>query len=472
MTLIARLLAAMAAVCLIATAPAVAQPNIVVIMTDDQDDMGSLDLMPEVQRLLVARGVRFVNSFVDTSLCCPSRATLMTSQSAINHGVHTNSLPDGGYYRFQPREDNALGVWLQRAGYVTALMGKVMNKYGNEDAGHVMPGWTEWRAILRPFEAYFGNRMNVNGVVVQLGPDDYITDVIAGRAVTFIERQEGTLKPFFLLLTPPAPHNAGGGGLPPIPPPRHDGAMAGMPNEQAPNFNEEDVTDKPSPVRMLAPLSAGEVAEIALRRQKRAESLLAVDDLVRRVVAALRRTGAIDNTVIVFTSDNGFSLGAHRWPSKYLPYEESIRVPLVIRGPGIPEGETRTQIVNNIDLSVTLMEMAGVLPGNIVDGRSLAPVLADATTPWRTVVGIHGFDDGLAFHGARSATMMFAQYQNACCGIEEEFYELVSDPYQLTNRVADPACTAAVNFLRQASTALASCVGVSCWIEEPVPACN
>lgn len=448
------------------------RPNIVVIMTDDQDDQGSIELMPEVQRLLVERGVRFTNSFVDTSLCCPSRTTLFTGQSAINHGVRTNSLPDGGYYAFQPREENSLGVWLQRAGYRTALMGKVLNKYGNEDPTHVMPGWDEWRAILRPFEAYFSNRMNVNGVVVQLGPDEYITDVIASRAVTFIERQEGTLKPFFLLLTPPAPHNAGGGGLPPVPPPRHDGAMAGKEAPLSPNFNEPDVEDKPSPIRSLPQLNAGEIAATSLRRQKRAESLLAVDDMVRRVVAALRRTGAIDNTVIVFTSDNGFALGAHRWDSKLVPYEESIRVPLVIRGPGIPENETRSQLVNNIDLSATIMGLAGVLSGNIIDGRSLAPVLADDATPWRTVLGIHGFNEGMVFHGARSSSAMFAQYVTECCGIEEEFYELLSDPYQLTNRAADPLCSAAVTAMRQAATRLAMCSGVTCWLDQPVPVCD
>lgn len=471
MTLITRLLAAMAAVCLIAAAPAVAQPNIVVIMTDDQDDMGSLDLMPEVQKLLIEKGVRFVNSFVDTSLCCPSRSTLMTGQSAVNHSVRGNAAPDGGYYAFQPREANALGVWLQRAGYHTALMGKVMNRYGNEDATHVMPGWDEWRAIVRPFEAYYANRLNVNGAVTQLGATDYITDYLAGAAVTYIERREGLARPFFLLLTPPAPHNSGNGGAPPVPPPRHDGAMATHQFETGANFNEADASDKPSIVRNLPPLDEAGISAMAVKRQKRAESLMAVDDMVRRVVSALRRTGALENTVIVFTSDNGFAVGEHRWEGKRLPYEESIRVPLVIRGPGVPEGETRNQLVSNVDLSVTLMDLAGALPGNIVDGRSLAPVLADAAAPWRTVLGIHGADSGIYFNGARSSTMMFAQYQTAA-GIEEEFYELVSDPYQLNNRVADQACSAAVAFMRQQAMSLASCSGASCWVEEPVPGCE
>lgn len=468
---ILRLLAVLAAACLAPPAFAVERPNIVVIMTDDQDDMGSLDHMPYVQRMMVERGTRFVNSFVDTSICCPSRATFMTGQSAVNHGVHTNGLPDGGYYKFAPREDNALPVWLQRAGYATALIGKVLNDYGDDDPTHVPPGWTEWRGLLKPAQAYFGNKVNVNGVVVRYPAETYVTDMIADEAVDFIERRGPGLQPFFLLLTSPAPHDSGAGAGPPKPAPRHDGVLAGETFPEPPNFNEADVSDKPSVIRTLPMLDAAEIAATALKRQKRAESLLAVDEMVRKVIAALRRTGALDRTIIVFTSDNGYSLGSHRWDRKYLPYEESIRVPLAIRGPGIPENETRAQIVGNVDIAATIIDWSGALPGNLLDGRSLAPVLADASTPWRGVLGLHGFEPGKAFKGARSRTMMFAQYETAA-GIEEEIYDLATDPQQMVNRAGDPACQAAVTAMRAAAVALAMCQGAACWIETEPPSCQ
>lgn len=463
---IVRLLAVTAAVMALAAAPAAAGTNIVVIMTDDQDDMGSLDAMPYVQRMMIERGTRFINSFVDTSICCPSRATLMTGQSAVNHGVRTNSAPEGGYAAFAPREHNALGVWLQQAGYVTALMGKVLNEYGDDDPAHVMPGWNEWHGLLAPAQAYFGNTFNENGVIVEYGPTDYVTDVIEDKAVGFIEGREGLLQPFFLLVTPPAPHDAKSG--PPKPAPRHDGTLAGIPFPAPPNFNEADVSDKPSFIRNRAPLDEAEIAATSLKHRKRAESLLAVDEMVRAIIGALRRIDALENTVIVFTSDNGFSLGSHRWERKYLPYEESIRVPLIMRGTGIPENEIREQLVSNMDLSATIMDLAGVLPGNALDGRSLLQVLANPGLPWRTVIGIHGFDDGKTFMASRTAQFMFAQYETGA-GIEEEFYDLATDPDQMSNAIADPQYADVLAFMRDASATLAGCSGQSCFITDVPP---
>lgn len=445
-----------------------AAPNIIVIMTDDQDDMGSIDHMPHTKRLLANQGIRFTNSFVDTSQCCPSRATLFTGQSAVNHGVEANTwATGGGYYKFAPREDNSLGVWLQRAGYYTGLMGKVFNEYGDQDPTHIIPGWSEWYGFVNPAQAYVGNVVNENGVIKTYPKLKYGTDMLSDKAVGFIRRNAPSLQPFFLLVTPIAPHNDIGGS-PPRPAARHVDALAGVTFSNRPNINEADVSDKPSFIQVM-PLV--DEAATSFKMQRRAESLLAVDEMVLDIVRTLIDEGEFHRTVIIFTSDNGFSLGSHRWNKKYLPYEESIRVPLIMRGPGIARGELRTQIVNNIDLSATIMELAEALPGNIIDGRSLVPLLKNSDVPWRSMIGLHGFLDSMAFKGVKSETMMFAQYLTPV-GIEEEFYDLATDPYQMVNRISDSSCLAAITFLRQKATTLAACSGESCWIETPVPSCG
>jgi arylsulfatase A-like enzyme len=448
---------------LAAATPAYAAPNFVVIMTDDQDDTGSIDTMPAVQRL-AQEGITFTNSFVNFSLCAPSRASFLSGQAAHNHGILQN---EDAYSTFAPREANALGVWLQQAGYATALIGKVINHYGDVDPTHVMPGWSQWHVIGDA--GYFNYSINDNGVLHDHGDaaEDYQTDVLAQKAVDFIKHRAA--RPFFLLITPNAPHGRSKPGTA-VPAPRDDGRFANLRFDKRPNFNETNVSDKPGVIRNLPLLN---VAGVVDKFRKRRETLLAVDDLVSGVIQALRDMNVLKNTIVVFTSDNGFSLGSHRVYGKEIVYEESIRVPLIVRWPGLPGGQTRDQMVTNLDLVATVIDAAGATAGNPLDGRSLKPLIADGNTPWRSALGIEGTipNDIDAYAGVRTKDFVYAEHHYATYGDEREFYDLVEDPYQKKNKIGVSKYKPVIEFLKNCLATLKSCVGSSCWItsQPPVP---
>src|SRR5919106_777797 len=319
------------------------RPNVVVIMTDDQDAR-SLRVMKEVDRRRRERGATFANSFVALAQCCPSRATFLTGQYAHNHGVLGNEPPDGGYTKLD--HTNTLAVWLKEAGYNTIHIGKYLNGYGLLDPTEIPPGWTEWRGSVDPSTyRYFGYTLNENGKLAAYD-HPYQTDLYARKATNVIRRRGPQAAPFFLWIAFLAPHS----GKPrdaddprglgtPAPAPRHRDAFATKDLPRPPSFNEADVSDKPFDIRRRSLLGPARIRKVQENYQQRLESLLAVDEAVAKIMGALREAGELANTLIVFTSDNGFFHGEHRVAAgKLLLYEPSIRVPLVIRGPGIPAG--------------------------------------------------------------------------------------------------------------------------------------
>ncbi len=280
--------------------------------------------MPAVERLLVASGVTFTNAYVTTSTCCPSRASILTGQYAHNTGVLANNPRDGGAEHF--RSASTIATWLRDAGYRTALVGKYLNGYGRESLV-TPPGWGDWHAFVDA--AYYRQRLSENGVVRSFGtgPRAYATDVLANRAVRFI-RAAGN-EPFFLYFAPFAPH------LPATPARRHTGTFAGIAPWRPSSYAEADVEHEGA-VAVAAGLGTGQSGSHRPRSHPHA-----------RVAAGGRRRGGRDharrrpdrgssaNTVVLFTSDNGYSWGEHRWAGKECPYEECMRVPLVVRHPGL-----------------------------------------------------------------------------------------------------------------------------------------
>ncbi|MGH3995387.1 MAG: sulfatase family protein, partial [Pseudonocardiaceae bacterium] len=332
-----------------------ARPNVLVLLTDDQT-LESMRVMGGVRSVLGAEGTTFQRAFVSNPLCCPSRATLYTGQYTHNHGVIGNRPPEGGYGRLDKSE--WLPVWLQRAGYHTVHIGKFMNGYGQDSPPtEVPPGWDEWYTSVDPSTYSFtGYELNENGVVTAY--PTYSTDEYSQRAVDAVGRLAPSAEPFFLSVAFLAPHSGGpsdpddpAGLATPMPAPRHRDRFAGEPLPATPAFDEADVSDKPSFVRRRPRLSDEREAAIGEMYQQELESLLAVDDGIVRVVDALRASGELENTLIVFTSDNGFFHGEHRIPyGKVMVYEPSIRVPLILRGPGVPAGASNPAFVSNVDL--------------------------------------------------------------------------------------------------------------------------
>ena len=311
-----------------------AKPNIVFILTDDmrKDD---LKYMPKTRSVLKAKGMSFSNAFVSNPLCCPSRATILRGQYAHNTGIWTNKNVGrragvGQAYRNKGNEKDNVATRLDAAGYRTALIGRYFSGITNKT--FVPPGWDYW---FSAWGGYFDYGANDQGTIRHFGTkaSDYLTDVESRKTRMFIGTSVARGKPFFAYVAPKAPHS------PSTPAPRDRHAYDGLKAPRLPSFNERNVSDKPPWIRKLPRLSDAKKAKIDNHAEKRAESLQAVDDLVAGVVGKLRDKGVLSDTYIFFTSDNGFHHAEHRIPAKKArPYEEDVRVPLLVRGPGIAAG--------------------------------------------------------------------------------------------------------------------------------------
>ena len=486
--------ALMALICLAAAAPpapaaapaaAAERPNLVVIMTDDQT-VAELSAMPRTRRLIAAKGVRFDRSYVSYPVCCPSRATYLTGQYAHNHGVMGLYPPTGGYGRFDKHD--ALPVWLRSAGYYTAHLGKFLNGYGDQEPADVPPGWSDWRATV-DYSTYsmWGYTLNENGRLRTYGrpfrevPRLYQTDVLARKAQSIVESRAGR-GPFFVSLNLLGPHHEGRAiqrrtGLIVRPAPRHRRAAVALPARSA-SFNERDISDKPLFIqRRVRPFGRGDLRRIQRVAVQRRRALLAVDDAVARVIGALRRTGELANTYVVFTSDNGYLQGEHGIGSgKMLPYDASSAVPLLIRGPGLPGGAVSRELVANVDLAPTLLELAGASPGTTPDGRSLLPFARRPGLRSRRAIlhetggsrwiGRQGQDEVagrglrrvLTYRAVRLPGWLYVRYH----GGSRELYDLRRDPHQLRSVHADPRYRSTRRVLGRELRRLVRCRGAAC----------
>ena len=426
------------------------KPNIILILADDLDK-DSIQYMPKLKQLLTDKGVSFDNYFVSLSLCCPSRVTTLRGQYAHNHTIISNGLPNGGFTKAYTSgiEKSTVATWLKNANYDTVLIGKYLNKYpdGAKD-NYIPPGWTQWFGSVGGGTDGYDHWINENGTVVHYtSTDDYATDVYSRLAVRFIKNSGN--KPFFLYIAPNAPHN------PATPAKRHEDLFPNIQTPQTPSFNEEDVSDKPEWVKSLPLLSLDTITNMDLQYRNRIRSLQAVDDMIEKIVFALTKNGKLDNTYIFFTSDNGFHMGQHRLgPGKNSPYEEDIRLPLIVRGPKVTPNTTESALAGNVDLAPTFARLAGAKIPSFVDGRSFASYVGVGKrvppAEWRQEFLIEGYADtpdtadetpyaepagGVAkpaFSAIRSQNFMFIEYANG----EKEYYDLSIDPYQLDNKAS------------------------------------
>jgi N-acetylglucosamine-6-sulfatase len=437
-------------------------PNVLVLMTDDQT-VESMRVMPNVKTLIADQGVTFDNSFVSYSLCCPSRSTFLTGQYAHNHGVWGNAAPNGGYYKLD--STNTLPVWLQRAGYQTIHLGKYLNQYGTRNPREIPPGWGQWYGTPDPSTyRYLNYQINENGNLVQFGTAaaDYKTDVESRLAVDLIARQAADPRPFFMWVAFLAPHSGGprdsddpSGLATPSPAARDKNHFATEPLPMPASFNEADVSDKPAAIRNRALIGPGRIRAIRENYQQRLESLLAVDDAVAQIVNELARTGKLNDTYIIFTSDNGFFHGEHRVQAgKVLLYEPSIRVPLLMRGPGIPAGQHRSQFVANIDLAPTIVQATGAQPGRVMDGRSLIPFAKDRLLQSGRDILL----ETPTYAAVRAPNWLYAEHVTG----EKELYNLARDRDELNSLQTNPAYDPMEANLAARLARLRQCKGAVC----------
>jgi N-acetylglucosamine-6-sulfatase len=470
--------------------PGQSPPNVVVLMTDDEtvEDMA---VMPRTREVLGEHGVTFAHNYVSYPVCCPSRATFFSGQYAHNHHVMGLYPPTGGYIRFN--RWNSLPVWLQHAGYVTDHIGKYMNGYGTQVKADVPPGWTEWHgAIDGSTYRMWGYTLDENGHRHTYGspfvedPRLYQTDVYRHKAVDFIKRRAGSKHPFFLSVAFLAPHHEMKSirdvtGQLVRPAPRYANALRDESLDNTRAFDEGNVTDKPAFLRR-GRLSVRVMDRIAEHRRQRQRTLLSVDDAVVAIVRALRASGELNNTYILFTSDNGYMQGEHDVPSgKMLPYDPSTQVPLIVRGPGIPQGRVSKELVGNIDLSPTILQVAHAHAGLTEDGRSLIPFARDPQlrtrraflheTGGKRYVPVRDQDqDGepavrriLSYRAVRTNRWLYVEYRTG----GRELYDLARDPNELHSHAYDPRYASTRHTLHRLLLRLAHCRGETC--RRPAP---
>ena len=407
------------------------RPNVLVVLTDDQTlDTLPTDppAMPWFQAQLAdpeGHWLWFPHAVASTPLCCPSRATILTGRFDTHTNVRDN---------FQgPNLDdaNTLPVWLHSAGYTTGLVGKYLNFYPWDRAPFMPPGWDRWFAKENADEstAYYDYEVVDQVLEHHYGssPQDYATDVLGAQAVRFVQTAPVD-QPWFLYFSPNAPH------LPWIPSPTYAGAFADVQPPIPPLRVMNDVAGKPAYVRALAPKTeADRQGYIAGNRNERA-MLLSVDDWFQSLVEAIAARGELDRTVIIFLTDNGYTLGLHRLDGKRYPYTPSIGVPFAIRTPWAPAG-TVEDLVSNVDLASTIAALAGVQPGLPQDGISLAPALHGQPIPHRRGVFLDWGGDENAPPWQGVVTRRFLYVDNAD-GFEELYRS--SDALQLHNVAGDP----------------------------------
>jgi N-acetylglucosamine-6-sulfatase len=397
----------------VASAPS--RPNVLMIVTDDQP-VGMTRLMPTLDR---APGfVRFSSYYANNPLCCPTRATLLTGQYSHHTGVETNLVAS----RFD--DSSTLASWLDAAGYETGLFGKYLNGYPwNRGSGYVPPGWDRWSAFT-PDAAYYDYTLVGERSQRRYGssPREYSTDVLAAQVDEFIRSAEA---PFFAYFAPYAPH------APRTPAPRHRGAFAAVDVKLPRNFNRV-ASDAP---RWWAARPRLDAADARRATKDQWRSLLAVDDAIARFMGTLEERGQSDDTVIVFLSDNGYSLGSHRNPWKDCAYEECVHLPLLVRWPGHTEGGTIDALTSSIDIAPTIAELAGVSPSAPTDGHSLVPLLGgeqDAEAGPILLRHVKYPRVAPSFWGVRTRRWTFVVYESG----ERELYDNRADPDQLHNLAA------------------------------------
>jgi N-acetylglucosamine-6-sulfatase len=455
--------------------PKTDRPNIILILTDDLDaKLDTLDYMPNLQKLMIERGLSMKDFFITTPTCCPSRTTFLRGQYTHNHEIYTSSAINGFQKFYLLHHDSStIATWLDAAGYQTIFLGKYLNGYPIRlDRNYVPQGWDEWYSPGRgkPYTG-FNYTLNVNGTLIpfEARPEEYLLDVLTLQMQNFLHDPQRVDAPFFMLFAPYQPHE------PATPATRHADLFADIQAPRTESFNEEDVKDKPDNIKYQPLLDSDQLTDMDALYRDRLRSMQSVDEMIAGMFSVLEETGQLDNTYIIFTSDNGYHLGQHRlFAGKGTPYEEDINVPFIIFGPDIPvHAMLDGYLVGNVDIAPTIAELAGVIPPAMVDGRSLLP-LFDANPPaphdWRQAYLIEYYqDDGneeagsvklisaddsegvlepadqdqrvqtspaLSYHGLRTDQYLYVEYADGFV----ELYDMDQDPYQLENiaSMADP----------------------------------
>ncbi|KAK7788721.1 hypothetical protein R5R35_011011 [Gryllus longicercus] len=450
--------------------------------------------MKKVQQLIANKGVTFLNAFVTTPICCPSRSSILTGKYLHNHHTVNNSV-SGGCSNFnwqQNQEKQSFAVPLHHAGYKTFYAGKYLNQYGEKKTGgtkHIPLGWDWWLGLVGN-SRYYNFTLSVNGSAKHY-KEDYLTDVIKDYALQFIQQLNPKEK-FLMMLSPPAPH------APFEPAVKYKDTYRNVTALRTPNFNVPVTKNKHWLMRMQpSPLPTSLLPTLNKIYHRRWETLLSVDDMVESVMNELENKRILNDTFIIYTSDHGFHIGQFGLPwDKRQPYEFDIRVPLLVRGPGIPEKKVVSQPVLNIDLAPTIVDMAGLSFAEERDGKSFLPFLKhpgqyygrkflieyegegskrsispSCSLPQDNTLAECSIEASCKCQDSRNNTYECIRHLNRnvnfiYCQFEDrekfvEAYDLVKDPYQMQN-IGSTLDSKATKFYKDALQILLKCRGFEC----------
>lgn len=432
------------------------KPNILFILTDDAD-LSMLPKMPQIEERLVSEGTTFPNAFASFATCCPSRATILRGQYPHNTGVISNYGTHGGVGAFEAAgndEDN-LATRLDAAGYRTGLFGKYLNGYAG---GYVPPGWDEWHGWAGPYAS--GKIYENGGLNAYDLSRRHEATLLGSKAGSFVRNAKGS--PWFAYVAFNSPHN------PTYTEPEYADNYRDQSSPEFPAFDEADVSDKPKWVRQLPRVSDRDRAQYDRKHRDRLRAMRSVDDAIAGLLRSLRETGQIDNTYIVLWNDNGYHMGQHRIPEgKRTVYEEDVRYPMVVRGPGVGRDAKDERLVSGADLMPTFLDLAGTPTPGYTDGRSLVPLLSGSNIRWRDSLLLEGYDDGFGekpyvppdFKAIRTADgRTYVEYETG----EKELYELRTDPHQLRSLHDEPERALEESTLSARLEALKYCSGEGC----------
>ncbi|WP_166176875.1 sulfatase family protein [Rubrobacter tropicus] len=436
-------------------ADAVQRPNIILIMTDDQS-ADTLWSMNRVRAHLLNRGTKLTNARFAFPRCCPSRASILRGQYPHNTGLFANE-NGSGYFRNRGLDRSTVAVWLDRAGYDTALIGKYLNGH---DQKYVPPGWDRW------FSQGGGNSRTVNddGEIREYGSGTHMDSVRKREISDYVRLKASTHRPFFLQASFFAPH------APYDHQSAYEGAFANAPFPRPPAYDEADVSDKPAYVRSKPRVSEAKDLEYARDYRDRLRALQTVDESIAEIVGILQNHNELNDTYIVLWTDNGYHMGEHRLSTgKLTPYETDTNFPMIVRGPGIRQGVEDDRLVLNTDLAPTFLAWANVPQQPWTDGRPMEALLDARTDPatWRRYVLLEGrTPDGNGFGMPDYAGVLSQEgekYIRYASG-EQEYYDLRTDPHELESRPE-----AAPQALKDALEALRTCAGPGCRTAENGP---
>jgi arylsulfatase A-like enzyme len=394
------------------------RPNILIIMTDDQGhDTMTDQFMPYTKHMIADQGINFTRGYMSTALCCPSRSSFLTGKYARHHGVHTNQ---------DTLNETTIADRLRGAGYYTGMVGKYLNSW----PGNARPEFNYWACWMKDDT---DPMMNISGVVKDV--PGHLTYILRDYALDFFDKVPSN-QPFFLLFAPHAPHR------PATPAPGDENLYSDLPPWRPLSFNPTDQSDKPKWLQDTEPLTSSEIARnVDEFRLNQLRSLRSVDVSVRDLLNKLGEQGKLDNTLVVFYSDNGYLWGEHRLNHKNYAYEEASHGPFALRYPPlVPTPRVESQLVQVIDLAPTIYELAGITIPSDVDGRSLVPLMT-GTTQWRDAILLEGWPDPvtLAFINLRAQPVHYQAIRTEQFVYIEsdkdkpELYDTESDPYQLRN---------------------------------------